>query len=160
MDGTEADKLRNIRELLEQEDYQGAVELADTMDLRKVSSMNMLLNIVEACEQVRQYHKARELLLELHFRSKTPRKIVLYRLVLDCIRVESYEEAGEFYEQFKSFWPDSLECCELGYELAEASGGALEDRIELLEQYRKSKLTEKWGCRPGGTRGRLQGALS
>ena len=79
--------------------YKKAMEIADTIDWRRVKSASMLSSVSEIYEYNGEYQKSREILLVAFDRSPGSRKII-YRLGTLALKLNEIEEASDCYEEF------------------------------------------------------------
>ena len=139
-------KLRNeeINTLIQQKEFQKAVEIADTIDWTRVRSLNTLCTISDLYKINRRYKEAKVLLEQAYERYPNGRMIV-YSLCELCIKMEEILQAIEYYKQFVQMAPDDAKKFILQYKIYEAQDVGLEERIAVLEEYKKRDYKEKWG---------------
>ncbi len=136
-------KLDEARELLAKGSRDEAFDLLDNMNWRKVHNVNALLNAAEIYEGGDKLSQARELLEIAHERSPIGR-MVIYRLALICIRLEAFDEAKEFYDEFVEIAPhDSLKYV-IKYRLNKAKGADDLTLISILEEMKAHDFHEEW----------------
>lgn len=136
-------KLDEVRELLRRGEKEEAYDLLDNMNWRKVHNVNALLNAAEIYESGNKLSQARELLELAHERSPIGR-MVIYRLALICIRLESFDEAKEYYDEFVEIAPhDSLKYI-IKYQLNKAKGADDLTLIGILEELKAHDFHEEW----------------
>ena len=73
-------KLEEINDLVDRQDYKGALEIVETIDWRRVRSARTLCMVGEIYEANKRYPESRKVLLMAHHRALIGRT-VLYRLV-------------------------------------------------------------------------------
>ena len=126
-------KIDEAQRLIREGDSEEAFYILDGMNWRKVHNVNALLVASEIYENEQRYPQARELLELAHERSPIGRMII-YRLALLCIRLDSLDEAKEYYEEFVEIAPhDSLQYI-IQYQLAKAQGAENITLISILEE--------------------------
>ena len=81
-------KLDEINDLVDRQDYRGALKIVDTIDWRRVRSARTLCMVGEIYEANKRYEDSRKLLLMAHHRAPIGRT-VLYRLVELCVPILS-----------------------------------------------------------------------
>ncbi len=136
-------KLDEARDLLVKGSREEAFDLLDNMNWRKVHNVNALLNAAEIYESGEKLSQARELLEIAHERSPIGR-MVIYRLALICIRLEAFDEAKEFYDEFVEIAPhDSLKYV-IKYRLNKAKGADDLTLISILEEMKAHDFHEEW----------------
>lgn len=136
-------KIDEAQRLIREGDSEEAFYILDGMNWRKVHNVNALLVASEIYENEQRYPQARELLELAHERSPIGRMII-YRLALLCIRLDSLDEAKEYYEEFVEIAPhDSLQYI-IQYQLAKAQGAENITLISILEELKEHDFLEEW----------------
>ena len=92
-------KLEQLKNLVAEKDYKTAVEIADTINWRKVKSASTLCMVGEIYDRNKRYEDSREILLMAYDRSSVGRNII-YRLALVALKMGNVEEAKEYYDEF------------------------------------------------------------
>ena len=138
-------KLRSdeIMSLIKKQEYQRAVEIADTIDWTRVRSVTTLCTISDLYKINRRYNEARILLEQAYNRYPNSKKI-LYSLCELCIKMDDVVAAMEYYKMFVQMAPTENGKFILLYKLYEAQDASLEERIECLEEFKKRDRQEKW----------------
>lgn len=136
-------KLEEVQKLIDSGNEEEGLYLLDTMSWRKIRNVNALLQASEIYEAHGRLNDARELLELAHERSPIGRMII-YRLALLCIRLDSYREAKDYYEEFVEIAPhDSLRYI-ISYKLAKAQGADSITLISILEELKEHDFLEEW----------------
>lgn len=136
-------RAEEINALIEKREYAEAVKIADTIDWRRVKSVTMLCKVSELYKMNRRYEDSKEILLLAYDRQPGSRKIV-YSLCELCIKLEELVQAIEYYKEFVQIAPKDTGRFILQYRLYEAQDVSLEERIAVLEEYKKRDYREKW----------------
>lgn len=136
-------RAEEINALIEKREYAEAVKIADTIDWRRVKSVTMLCKVSELYKMNRRYEDSKEILLLAYDRQPGSRKIV-YSLCELCIKLEELVQAIEYYKEFVQIAPRDTGRFILQYRLYEAQDVSLEERIAVLEEYKKRDYREKW----------------
>ena len=136
-------RAEEINALIEQKDYIQAVKIADTIDWRRVRSVVMLCKVSELYKINRRYEESKEVLLLAYDLQPGSRKIV-YSLCELSIKLEETVQAVEYYKEFIQIAPRDTGRFILQYRLYEAQDVSLEERIAVLEEYKKRDYREKW----------------
>lgn len=136
-------RAEEIKQLIAQGEYPQAVEIADTIDWRRVKSVMMLCTISDLYKINRRYEEARDLLLMAYERRPNSRNIV-YSLCELSIKTEEYVQAVEYYKEFVQIAPQDSDRYVLQYKLYVAQEVSLEERIEVLEELKRHDYKEKW----------------
>lgn len=136
-------KLEQLKNLVAEKDYKTAVEIADTINWRKVKNASTLCMVGEIYDRNKRYEDSREILLMAYDRSSVGRNII-YRLTLVALKMGNVEEAKEYYDEFLEIAPyDNLRYV-LRYEIAKISGASLGELIDILEEFKEREYTEEW----------------
>lgn len=136
-------KLEEINDLVDNQDYQGALKIVDTIDWRRVRSARTLCMIGEIYEANKRYEDSRKLLLLAHQRAPIG-KTVLYRLVELSIKMGNYNEAADYYKRFVEISPNDNSRYILKYKLYRARRSPIEEQIQILQEYKEKEYTERW----------------
>lgn len=136
-------KTEQLLEYSEKKQYRKAMEIADTIDWRRVKSVSMLNTVSEAYEYCGEFQKSRDILLMAFDRSPGSRKIV-YRLAALALKVNDPEEASDCYEEFVKLAPKDPNQYILKYRILKAQKAPLEEQIAALEEFKKAEYIEKW----------------
>ena len=136
-------RAEEINALIEKREYAEAVKIADTIDWRRVKSVTMLCKVSELYKMNRRYEDSRDILLLAYERQPGSRKIV-YSLCELSIKLEELVLAIEYYKEFVQVAPRDTGRFILQYRLYEAQEVSLEERIAVLEEYKKRDYREKW----------------
>lgn len=132
-----------INSLIEEGEYAEAVAIADTIDWRRVKSVRMLCTISDLYKINRRFQEAKDILLLAYEKHPTGRLIV-YSLCELSIKMEEYVQAIEYYKEFVQIAPRDTGRYVLQYRLYEAQEVSLEERIAVLEEFKKRDYREKW----------------
>lgn len=136
-------RAEEINALIEKKEYAEAVKIADTIDWRRVRSVVMLCKVSELYKMNRRYEDSKEVLLLAYDLKPNSRKIV-YSLCELAIKLEETVQAVEYYKEFIQIAPRDTGRFILQYRLYEAQDVSLEERIAVLEEYKKRDYREKW----------------
>lgn len=132
-----------IKALIAEGDYAEAVKIADSIDWRRVKSVMMLCTISDLYKINRRYQESKDILLLAYEKHPTGRLIV-YSLCELSIKMEEYVQAIEYYKEFVQIAPKDTGRYILQYRLYEAQEVSLEERIAVLEEFKKRDYREKW----------------
>ncbi len=136
-------KTEQMQEHMEKKQYKKAMEIADTIDWRRVKNVSTLNTVSEIYEYNGEYQKSRDILFVAFDRSPGSRKIA-YRLGLLALRVGDIEEAADCYEEFVKLAPKDPNQYILKYKILRAQGAPIGDQISALEDFKKAEYIEKW----------------
>ena len=136
-------KTEQLLEYTEKKQYQKAMEIADTIDWRRVKSASMLNTVSEIYEYCGEYQKSRDILFMAYDRSPSSRKIV-YRLGTLALKASDPDEASDCYEEFVKLAPKDPNQYILKFKILRMQGAPLEEQIATLEDFKKAEYIEKW----------------
>lgn len=136
-------KTEQMLEYMEQKAYGKAMEIADTIDWRKVKNASMLCSVSEIYEQNEKYEKSRDVLFIAYDRTPGSRKII-YRLGILALKLGELSEAMDCYEEFVSVAPKDPNQYILRYKILKAQNAPITQQIEVLEEFKKAEYIEKW----------------
>ncbi len=136
-------RAEEINALIAEGKFAEAVQIADTIDWRRVKSVMMLCKISDLYKINRRYPESRDILLLAYEKHPTSRLIV-YSLCELSIKMEESVQAIEYYKEFVQIAPKDTGRYILQYRLYEAQDVSLEERIAVLEEFKKRDYREKW----------------
>ena len=134
-------KTEQMLEYMEQKAYGKAMEIADTIDWRKVKNASMLCSVSEIYEQNEKYEKSRDVLFIAYDRTPGSRKII-YRLGILALKLGEPSEAMDCYEEFVSVAPKDPNQYILRYKILKAQNAPITQQIEVLEEFKKAEYIE------------------
>ena len=136
-------RLDQINALVEKHDIQGALEIVETIDWRRIKSIRTLCMVADIYEAGRMYEESKEILLLAYNRSSVG-KAILYRLVEISIKLGQMDDAVEYYSEYAKNARDDSSQYLLKYKIYQARRAPLEEQAEILEQYKSKEYTERW----------------
>ncbi len=136
-------KTEQMLEYMENKSYDKAIEIADTIDWRRVKNASMLCSVSEIYEFNEQYEKSRDILFIAYDRSPGSRKII-YRLGVLALKVGDVNEAMDCYEEFVSIAPKDPNQYILKFKILKAQKAPITQQIEALTDFKKAEYVEKW----------------
>ncbi len=132
-----------IKALIAEGEYAEAVKIADTVDWRRVRGVSMLCTISDLYKINRRYQESKDILL-LAYEKQPNRRPIVYSLCELSIKMEEYVQAIEYYKEYVQIAPRDSGRYILQYRLYEAQDVSLEERIAVLEEFKKRDYREKW----------------
>lgn len=135
--------LEKVKELAEQESFEEAAALADTIDWRRVRNARTLCMISEIYEACGRLEESRNMLVRAYQKTKATRTI-LFRLTEISIKLKDFDTAAEYYSEFVNAAPHDNSKYLLKYLIYKGRGAAIEDQIDILEEYNEREFTEKY----------------
>ncbi|MDY5112828.1 MAG: hypothetical protein SPE66_03850 [Bilifractor sp.] len=136
-------KLDELTAYVREKDYENALSIVDSIDWRRVKSINTLNMVADVYEVNKDYKSAKDILVLAYSRASIGRNI-LYRLVEVCIRLNQIDEAEKYFREFSKVAKNDNSRCLLQYKLFKAKGAPLEAQIDVLEEYKEREYTERW----------------
>lgn len=136
-------KADEIKALIAQKKYTDAVKIADSIDWTRVRSILMLCTISDLYKINRRLEESRDILLMAYERNPNGRTIV-YSLCELSIKLGEVVQAVEYYKEYVQLAPKDTGRYILQYKLYEAQEVSLEERIAVLEEFKKRDYREKW----------------
>ena len=136
-------KTEQMLSYMDKKAYKKAMEIADTIDWRRVKNASMLCSVSEIYENNGEYQKSRDVLFVAYDRSPGSRKII-YRLGILALKMNDINEATDCYEEFVQLAPKDPNQFILKYKILRAQKAPLSQQIEALVNFKKSEYVEKW----------------
>ena len=136
-------KTEKMLEYVEEKQYKKAMEIADTIDWRRVKNASMLNTVSEIYECNGEYQKSRDVLFVAYDGAPNSRKTI-YRLGTLALRLNDVDEASDCYEEFVKLAPKDPNQYILKYKILRTQGASLTDQITALEEFKKAEYIEKW----------------
>ncbi|MDE5939181.1 MAG: hypothetical protein K2H37_08890 [Lachnospiraceae bacterium] len=132
-----------IKALIAEGEYAEAVKIADKIDWRRVRGVMMLCTISDLYKINRRYQESKDILLMAYEKHPTGR-LIIYSLCELCIKMGEFDQASEYYKEFVQIAPRDTGRYVLQYRLYEALDVSIEERIAVLEEFKKREPREKW----------------
>ena len=136
-------KAEQISRLVEEGDYGTAMQIADTIDWRRVRNANLLSSIADIYDRNGEYEEAKDILM-LAFERAPVGKRFLFRLSELSLKAGDISAAQEFYNEFCDVSPDDDQQYLLRFLILRAKGAKAEQLAGALEMYTSTELDEKW----------------
>ena len=136
-------KTEQMLEYAGEKQYKKAMEIADTIDWRRVKNPSMLNTVSEIYEYNGEFQKSRDILFVAYDRAPESRKII-YRLGLLALKINDTDEASDCYEEFVKVAPKDPNQYILKYKILKAQNAPYAEQISALEDFKKAEYVEKW----------------
>ena len=136
-------KIEELKTAMHAHDFEKAVDVADSLDIKKIRDNNLLSLIADAYELTGDNEQAKKILLMAYENTNTGRQLA-YRLCLISIKLKELDEANEFYQDFIEMAPRDSARFILKYKMAKANKKPVEELIKILEDYVNIDMEEKW----------------
>lgn len=144
MDKTEYHlKLEEINRLVDAQDYEGALTVADSIDWRRVKSVRTLCMVADIYEVNGELEKSMQM-LQLAYKRSSIGKMILYRQVELALKMGLYDDAVKYYNQYLETASNDTSKYILKYKIYKAQKAPLENQIAILEEYKEREYTERW----------------
>ena len=144
MDKTEYHlKLEEINRLVDAQDYEGALTIADSIDWRRVKSVRTLCMVADIYEVNGELEQSMKM-LQLAYKRSSIGKMILYRQVELALKMGLNDDAVKYYNQYLETASNDTSKYILKYKIYKAKKAPLEDQIEILEEYKEREYTERW----------------
>lgn len=137
-------KLEEINRLVADKDYEGAMNVVDSIDWRRVRNVRTLCVVGEIYAANRRYEDSREIFLLAYHRAPIGKNI-LYRLIEISLKLGEIEDAEEYFREFMEVASKDNTSYILKYKIQKAKNDPLDEQIQTLEKFKDSEFTEKWG---------------
>ncbi len=132
-----------INALIAERRFAEAMEIAETIDWKRVKNVNMLCKISDLFKINRKFEESRDILEMAHDRYPGGRSIV-YGLCELELRLNNFVKAVTYYEEFVAMAPRDSGRYILQYKIYVAQGIGIDERIAVLEELKKHDYREKW----------------
>lgn len=136
-------KLDQLKALVADQDYDGALDVVKGIDWRRVKNIRTLCMVADVYEANDMLEDSRRILL-LALKRASIGKSILSRLVELCLMMNDTEGASEYYQEFIKAAPRDAARYLLQYKILKASQSSLDEQIEALHDYKESEYTERW----------------
>ena len=136
-------KTEHIRQVAARKEYGEAAKLCDTIDWIKIRDVKMLTLAADVYTAVGEYEKAIDILQQAYEYAAMGRRIV-YRLTELALKADSYDDAKNYFEEFCRIAPNDQGRYILLYKMARYQKATLDEKIKILEAYKREDFDEKW----------------
>ncbi|MFR3938285.1 MAG: hypothetical protein ACLTY8_01050 [Lachnospiraceae bacterium] len=136
-------KTEHIRQVAIRKEYGEAAKLCDTIDWTKIRDVKMLTLAADVYTAVGEYEKAIDILQQAYEYAAMGRRIV-YRLTELALKADSYDDAKNYFEEFCRIAPNDQGRYILLYKMARYQKATLDEKIKILEAYKREDFDEKW----------------
>lgn len=137
-------KKNHLRQSLDKGNTEDALAVCQSIDWRRVKDVAALQMAAETYEAVQDYPHAL-LVLERYYSYARSGKRIAYHIAELALRNGDLETAENYYEEFRMHDRSSQEVLLLEYQLAAYKKRPLQERIEILEEYKEREFEERWG---------------
>lgn len=142
-------KTEQMFEYMKQKSYKEALDIAESMEWKKVKNVAVLNAVSEVYEANGEFQKSRDILFLAYDRAPESKKII-YRLGTLALKMGELKEAMDCYEEFMTLAPKDPNGFIFKYKILKAKNAPLEDQIAVLEAFKKVEYIEKWAFELAG----------
>lgn len=142
-------KTEQMFEYMKQKSYKDALDIAESMEWKKVKNVAVLNAVSEVYEANGEYQKSRDILFLAYDRAPESKKII-YRLGTLALKMGELKEAMDCYEEFMTLAPKDPNGFIFKYKILKARNAPLEEQIAVLEDFKKVEYIEKWAFELAG----------
>ena len=136
-------KLDQLKVLVADQDYDGALDVVKGIDWRRVKNIRTLCMVSDVYEANDMLEDSRRILL-LALKRASIGKSILSRLVELSLMMNDTAGASEYYQEFIKAAPRDAARYLLQYKILKANQSSLDEQIEALHDYKESEYTERW----------------
>ena len=132
MDKTEYHlKLDELTRCVQEQDFNNALQIAESIDWRRVKSIRTLSMVADIYEVNKDYRNCKDILLLAYDRASIG-KSILYRLVEISLKLGEVDEAVDFYTEYTEVAPNDNSRYILKYKIYKARRSPLADQISIM----------------------------
>ena len=136
-------KLEEVQKLAKKKEYDEASRLAAGMDFRHVRDWPTLAMIINVHEAAGDYEDARDVAAIAYNRNLGGRKLI-YKLTELLIRTGEFQDAESMCREYEKASKNDASRLILRYHLRRAQKAPDAELIQILEEYRKSEVDERY----------------
>ena len=136
-------KMDELRDAMKRRDFDRAVDIADSLDLKRIKDNNILSLVADAYEVTHNFEEAKEA-LTIAYENTNAGRLIAYKLCLISVKAKDFAAARSYYEDFIEMAPRDTARYILRYRMAKAQGKPIEELINILEEYVNLDMEEKW----------------
>lgn len=142
-------KTEEMFEYMKKKSYKEALDIAESMEWKKVKNVSVLNAVSEVYEANGEYQKSRDILFLAYDRAPESKKII-YRLGTLALKMGELKEAMDCYEEFMTLAPKDPNGFIFKYKILKAKNAPIEEQIAVLEDFKKVEYIEKWAFELAG----------
>ncbi|NLO09721.1 MAG: hypothetical protein GX129_07580 [Clostridiales bacterium] len=135
-------KTEEIRRRVQEDDFDSAQKIMDTMALKKVKNIADLSLFADVFIENEKYNEAMELLHRIYKKSKTRR--TLYQMVEASIGRKNIEEAEAYLKEYEEAAPNDFSIFIFRYKIDKAKKEPYIILIDSLRKLKEYTYMEKW----------------
>ena len=135
--------LETLLELVNEGSFEEAYRITQDLSLEDIDSVQDLRAVALAQEKTGHFDEMKE--TYLHLVNKTTVRHNLKEFITVLIRIGEYGEAKVYLKEFEKMDGAVADDFELRFSMAEAIGVSDDEKIKLLEDFKKEEYMEVWG---------------
>lgn len=135
--------IEEIKNLVDRKKYKQASDIAMSLNWTKVKDWAALSAAITAHENAGELEEARDMAILAYNRNLGGKKLV-YELTTLMIKLKQFEEADELFLEYEKMASRDVNRYLLYYELRKAEGAQANELVEILEDYKKEEIDEKY----------------
>ena len=136
-------RLDEINRLVEAQDYEGALAVADSIEWKRVKSVRTLCMVADIYEVNGELEESMNI-LKLAYKRSSVGKMILYRQVELALKMKKNDDAVNYYNQYLETAANDTSKYILKYKIYKAQNAPLDEQIAVLEEYKDREYTERW----------------
>ena len=136
-------KTEQMLKYVENRSFDKALEIAESIDWRKVKNASILCAVSEIYECCGELEKSRDILFLAYDRSPDSKKII-FRLGTLALKQGELKEAMDCYDEFVAVAPKDPNRFVFKYKILKSKNAPIEEQIAALEEFKKVEYVEKW----------------
>lgn len=136
-------RLEEIMSLIAKEEFEEAAERADLIDWREIKSFGTLEKISNLYKVNRRYDHAFEI-AELAYSYNPVNSNIVYSLCELSIELNNLVQALEYLTRYRDLVPNNPAGLILEYKIKELGKASLEEKIDILEEYKHKDPKQEW----------------
>ena len=98
-------KMDELRDAMKRRDFDRAVDIADSLDLKRIKDNNILSLVADAYEVTHNFEEAKEA-LTIAYENTNAGRLIAYKLCLISVKTKDFAAARSYYEDFIEMAPD------------------------------------------------------
>jgi hypothetical protein len=135
-------KIEEMRKKIEEGDQESAIQILDTMDIKKIKNISDLNLIAEVLKDSERYDEAAQFYLKIYEKSGTRRTIG--NLVNISIKRGNLKEAQKYLELYQKSASDDFDSFVFRYKIGKMQAASYDELIRILKTLKSMERTEKW----------------
>ena len=136
-------KLDQLKNLVNEGDYETAGQIVDSINWRKVRNSATLCMVGDVYDHLGRYRESKDIYLMAYDYAPIGRNII-YKLTEVAIKSGSLAEAEEYYNEFVEIAGNDTQKFMLRYKLSTLKGEPVQNRISILEELKDREYSEEW----------------